>query len=422
MGTVYLGRVVEGATARLVAIKVLHPHLATNEEMIAMFLDEARVATHLHHPNLVRVLDLERAGNDLALVMEYVEGGALGALQSAVWKAGEAIPLALISRVVQDALAGLHAMHEATDGTGRSLGLVHRDISPQNLIVGTDGITKITDFGIALAAGRLASTRPDGTVKGKLQYLAPEQVGRKDIDRRADVFAAGIVLWECLSGQRLFTGATEAETLTRVVSEPIPPPSQLRPEIPSAVDEVCLQALERDPARRFPTASHFEGALRDAFDATWSPAEVGAFVVEWVGDSVRQQREAVSAARSMTPARRRFPAKSALALAAAALLAGLATARFARTRATSEGDPREASAASASGAVEAPRASAPASSSVGAPVVAESLARPGATVIAGESLSARIDAGAPHGRPSPVRPRGASPDRPANLPFMPEDL
>jgi serine/threonine-protein kinase len=269
--------------------------------------------------------------------------------------------LPLISRILQDALGGLHAMHEATDDAGRALGLVHRDISPQNLIVGTDGITRVTDFGIALAAGRLASTRPDGTVKGKLPYLAPEQVGRKDIDRRADVFAAGIVLWECLTGQRLFAAATEAETLTRVLSEPIPPPSELRPEIPSAVDEVCLEALEREPPRRFATASQFEAALRQAFDATWSPAEVGAFVVDRAGETIRQQRVAGGGAPSVKPARPRSSTAVGLAVAAVALIGGLQAARFGRPRAAPDARPSEGAVAASTGAekARAPSATSP---------------------------------------------------------------
>src|SRR4029077_1573498 len=132
---------------------------------------------------------------------------------------GSNLPIGFAARIVIDALAGLHEVHELLDEKGEPLGLVHRDVSPHNLLVGSDGVTRVTDFGVALAAGRLATTRPDGTIKGKLSYLAPEQLGRKQVDRRADLFAAGIVLGECLTGERLFDAPTEAETVARVLRD-----------------------------------------------------------------------------------------------------------------------------------------------------------------------------------------------------------
>jgi serine/threonine-protein kinase len=284
---------IDGESAQTVAIKVLHPHLATNPEMVAMFLDEARVATRLCHPNLVQVVDMDMIGEELVIVMEYVEGGTLAKMQSALRQLGGRLPVGLTVRMVCDALEGLHFVHELLDENGGRLGLVHRDISPHNLLVGSDGLTRVTDFGIALAAGRLASTRPDGTLKGKLQYLAPEQIGRKVLDHRVDIFAAGIVLWECLTGEHLFQARTEAETVTRVLRDPISPPSMLRPEISTQLDEVCLRALERDPARRYRTAADFGRALREAFGGLPTPSQVGALVCELASDSIRAQRAAL---------------------------------------------------------------------------------------------------------------------------------
>ena len=293
MGTVYLGRMIEGGTAQTVAIKVLHPHLASNPEMVAMFLDEARVATRLRHPNLVGVLDMDMIGDELVIVMEYVEGSTLAGMQSVLRKRGQRLPIGLSVRILSDALAGLHVVHELLDDNGQPLGLVHRDVSPHNLLVGSDGATRVTDFGIALGAGRLASTRPDGTLKGKLQYLAPEQIGRKPVDRRVDVFAAGIVLWECLTGERLFQARTEAETVTRVLRDPIAPPSLMRPEVSTELDEACLRALERDPQRRFKTAADFAEALCDAFGPLPEASEVGLLVCDLASEGIRAQRAAL---------------------------------------------------------------------------------------------------------------------------------
>jgi serine/threonine-protein kinase len=325
MGTVYLARATDGASASTVAIKVLHPHLASDGDMVAMFLDEARIATRFRHANLVRVRDVDLVRDELSIVMDYVEGTTLGGLQSTFRQRGERLPLGLIVSVVRDALSGLHAMHELVDEHGATLGLVHRDVSPQNLLIGTDGVTRVADFGVALAAGRLASTRPDGTVKGKLQYLAPEQIGRKPLDRRVDVFAAGIVLWECLTGEPLFGAATEAETITRVLRDPVAPPSSSRPEVSTALDEACLHALERDPRRRFATAVDFAEALRDAGGEAWTADEVGALVAQTAAEPIRRQREALkrpglaAAARS----RRRIGMASGGAVVLAAALLGL---------------------------------------------------------------------------------------------------
>ena len=329
MGTVYLGRMTAGGTTRTVAMKVMHPHLADNTDMVAMFLDEARVATRLRHPNVVGVLDMDMLGDELVIVMEYVEGITLAEMQSALRLRGKELPIGFAARIVSDALTGLHEVHELLDEKSEPLGLVHRDVSPHNLLIGSDGVTRVTDFGIALAAGRLATTRPDGTVKGKLQYLSPEQVGRKPVDRRVDVFAAGIVLWECLTycatGQRLFEAPTEAETVTRVLRDPIAPPSMTRPEISLELDEVCLKALERDPERRYRTAAEFGEALRSAIGPLPGAAEVGALVFDLASKPILHQREALDrASLVLSSPRDQKKRRPSLPLAAAAAVCGLA--------------------------------------------------------------------------------------------------
>ena len=209
MGSVYLARLPgAGGFQRLYAIKVMHPHLAEETEFVGMLLDEARIAARIHHPNAVPIVDVCHSTRGFYLVMDYIDGVTLARLLSATttlpWR--ERTRAAI--RVIIDALSGLHAAHELTDDDGRPLGIVHRDVSPQNIMAGADGVGRITDFGIALAASRIVASRP-GLIKGKPSYMSPEQVSAAIADRRADVFAMGIVLWEALTNKRLFQAEVE---------------------------------------------------------------------------------------------------------------------------------------------------------------------------------------------------------------------
>ena len=206
MAVVHIGRLMGPVGfARTVAIKRLHPHLAHNPEFVAMFLDEARLAARIRHPNVVSTLDVVATEGELFVVMEYVPGDALARLLFTASSRGESVPLAIASSIMVDVLHGLHAAHEASDERGQPLGLVHRDVSPHNVLVGTDGAAHLIDFGIAKAAGRAQVTR-EGQLKGKLAYMAPEQLkgssGGAKVDRRADVFAVGTILWEIVTGHR----------------------------------------------------------------------------------------------------------------------------------------------------------------------------------------------------------------------------
>jgi serine/threonine-protein kinase len=259
MGAVFLGRRDDGA---LVAIKQQHAHLVDDPDALASFVDEARLAARIQHPNVVSVIDFAMSGGNLVLVMEYVEGASLAALTRSVETRKQSpVHWTEAVRVMVDALRGLDAAHELRDHRGLLLGVVHRDVSPQNILVGIDGVARVTDFGVARAVGRLKATRTGEGVAGKLRYLAPEQIAREPVDRRVDVFAAGTVLWECLTGESLFGADTDAETVARLIRGKIDPPSVHRHEIPLELDEVCLRALERDPNRRFPTAAAFADAL-----------------------------------------------------------------------------------------------------------------------------------------------------------------
>src|SRR6185369_608614 len=186
-----------------VAVKRLHPHLASEEEFIEMFLDEARLAAGIHHPHVVPLLEVGESDSGYYLVMEYIEGDTLARLMARALARAQPIPRPVLVRIILDALAGLHAAHELLDADGNPVQLVHRDVSPQNVLVGVDGSSRITDFGVAHAASRLQNTRAD-RLKGKIAYMSPEQAHAGDVDRRADVFAMGIILWEVLAARRLF--------------------------------------------------------------------------------------------------------------------------------------------------------------------------------------------------------------------------
>jgi serine/threonine-protein kinase len=263
MAIVYVGRV-QGVAGfeRLVAIKVLHANLAHEEEFIGMFLDEARLAASIRHPNVVPTIDIsdsEEAG--YFIVMEYIEGDHLGALLSSAHKLQEKLPLPIALRIVADALGGLGAAHDLCDETGKSLQLVHRDVSPHNIMVGRDGVVRLTDFGVAKAEDRLTHTR-DGQVKGKLAYMAPEQAANGQTDSRSDLFSMGVILWECLTGERLFRAENTAATLHKLLHAEIPAPSSLDPHL-APLDGLLAKALSRDLSLRYQTAEEFAQAIEE---------------------------------------------------------------------------------------------------------------------------------------------------------------
>ena len=288
MATVFLARALGAAGFhRLVAIKLLHPHIAADQQFITMFLDEARLAARIHHPNVVPTLDLQHGPEGHYLVMEFVEGESLLGLLRQTVKNNKPMPAGIAIRILLDALAGLHAAHELTGDLGEPLNLVHRDVSPHNILVGIDGVTRIVDFGIARAEERIGTTR-DGQVKGKLAYMAPEQTGAEAVDRRVDVFTAGIVLWEALTAKRLFRGQTDAEVLRNLLDKPIPRLREVSPAYPQALDDVVARALRRDRQERFDTALEFADALEEASEPLGiaTPKQVGAYVREVAGEVI----------------------------------------------------------------------------------------------------------------------------------------
>jgi serine/threonine protein kinase len=247
--------------SRPVAIKQLHPQLAKDPSVRAMFVDEARLASRIRHPNVVPTLDVVADGDELLLVMEYIHGESLQQLLRAARRRGEPVPLRVTLAVMAAVLHGLHAAHEAKTETGRPLEIVHRDVSPQNVLVGVDGVARVLDFGIARATVRLESTR-EGIVKGKLAYMAPEQLSGSVVDRRADVYAAGVLLWEMTTGRRLFVREDGGHVMVeKLLRGSIEAPSLHAPGTPRLLDAIVLHALARDREQRFATAREMALAL-----------------------------------------------------------------------------------------------------------------------------------------------------------------
>jgi serine/threonine-protein kinase len=272
-----------------VAIKCCHPHLCNDEDFVSMFLDEARLAARIHHPNVVPTLDVHYS-DYLYLVMDYVEGGNFASLLRHARKSGGHLPVDIVLAIMIDVLNGLHAAHELRDGEGELLNLVHRDVSPQNVLVGVDGVARLTDFGIALAAVRFTVTEA-GRLKGKLSYMAPEQIQGHAVDRRTDIFAAGCVLWEALVGRSLFRSGKDVATKNAVLVQVVPRPSSLVPAIPAAFDEVVLKALEREPHKRYATAGDFADALERLPVRRATTREVAASVQAAFGSAIAQRHE-----------------------------------------------------------------------------------------------------------------------------------
>jgi serine/threonine-protein kinase len=294
MGTVYLARYAgEGKFQRLFAIKVLHPHLATETAFIDMMRDEAHIAARLHHTNVVPILDLGADGDIHYVVMEYIEGPALSTLLK---RSPDHRPPEAVVAIVIDALEGLHAAHTLQDDNGEALRLVHRDVSPPNILVGADGITRITDFGIAKAEARISSTRP-GTRKGKLQYMSPEQIRDGDaVDHRTDVWAAGAVLWNALTASQLFRGDSDGQTIHGILERPIPAPSSEGLKPPSCFDAIILRALSRDKHSRYDTALDMADDLRATAAKNGlavSKNHVARWVGEILGEELEQRRKAI---------------------------------------------------------------------------------------------------------------------------------
>lgn len=290
MAAVHLGRLLgQAGFSRTVAIKRLHPHLAQDPEFVSMLLDEARLAARIRHPNVVSTIDVVALEGELLVVMEYVHGESLGRLLGKLRQRSATVPPAIASAIMAGTLYGLHSAHEAKSESGIPLQIIHRDVSPQNVMVGADGVARVVDFGVAKAAGRLQETR-EGQLKGKIRYMAPEQLKRGEVDRAADIYAASVVLWECLTGKRLFDDDNEWQIAHSIVEGATTPPSKLAPGVPPELDAIVMKGLSPDRTKRYKTAFEMAAALEDAVPPA-TARQVAAWVDQVAADAIRARAE-----------------------------------------------------------------------------------------------------------------------------------
>ena len=289
MAEVYAARIVgEGGFEKVVALKRMLPTLAEDERFVTMFLDEGRVAANISSPHVVQTLDLGRAEDDsLYLVMELVVGVPLARLLREVLRGGTHVDTNIAVEILAQAASGLHDAHEATTPMGEPLHIVHRDVSPQNILVDRNGRTRILDFGVARAMQRSSHTQT-GEVKGKMAYFAPEQATGAPLDRRVDIWALGVVAWECLSGRRLFKTENPLHTLQKITQDPIPTLLDVRPTISPKLSICIAKALRRDPEQRYATCREFAQALRAATGEKPPAAVIGAYVQANGGDALHK--------------------------------------------------------------------------------------------------------------------------------------
>ncbi|MCG8553839.1 MAG: serine/threonine protein kinase [Proteobacteria bacterium] len=278
---------------RLFALKMLHPEMAANPVAVKWFLDEAWIAGQVRHYNAVSAIEASQRGDSsYYLVMEYIAGDHLRNLLRQAYRNGERMPARVAVRIVIDTLAGLEAIHDLKDSQGRPLELIHRDVSPQNILVGVDGITRLTDFGLTQPAQRINRERAE-LFAGKLAYMSPEHVGQETLDQRSDLFSMGVVLWESLTTARLFAAPTPKLTIDRVREARVTKPSRIRADL-SAFDRVVARALAPCASARFRTAREFRAALHQACAEIGGPAsrrEVRWIVSQYAAEKLQRERE-----------------------------------------------------------------------------------------------------------------------------------
>ncbi len=262
MAVVWLARTTgPGGFERLCALKKIHTHLAAQPEFTDLFLNEARIAARIHHPNVIQVHGIDTFEGQYVLRMDYVDGATLFHALQCTWNQGQPFPLDVAALVFAGVADGLHAAHELTDASGTPLGVIHRDLGPHNVMLGRDGIPRVMDFGIAKALDRVSVTQP-GTFRGTVAFMSPEHVRGEPLDRRADIFSLGVLLWETTVGQRLFRHTTAPGTMSRILALDVPRPRTLRADYPPELEEVVMAALERDRSQRPDTARELAEDLR----------------------------------------------------------------------------------------------------------------------------------------------------------------
>jgi serine/threonine protein kinase len=284
--------------SKTVAIKTILPNLAEEPEFERMFLDEARIAALIHHPNVCEIYELGEEGKVLYLAMEWVNGESLFHI---LRSSGKMAPMEtrLCARIIADACAGLHAAHVQNDDMGRPLNVVHRDVSPHNILVSSDGNVKVADFGVAKALGQMHSATMAGQVKGKISYMSPEQISGGTSDRRVDIFAMGVVLYEASTGRRPFTGEGDPQIMHAILGGQFVPPSRIIRGYPPELEHIVLTAMSPDPNRRFATAERMRTALEEYLARSGpvvTQSQVGTFVQQRVGNVLDRRRDRIRAA------------------------------------------------------------------------------------------------------------------------------
>jgi serine/threonine protein kinase len=302
MGEIFLARL-EGAEGfeKLYVVKKILAHLADDARFRQMLIAEARIASKMSHPNICQVFELGETEGQLYIVMEYLEGVSLLPLLRRFSRAQQALDLGLVAGVIQQVTDAMNYAHELKDRDGENLGIIHRDVTPSNIFLSETGVAKVLDFGIAKARGASTQTQ-EGTVKGKYAYMAPEQLKGTNIDRRVDIFALGVVLYEMLALRRLFQRKTDYLTFRAVMEQPIPDIRRYRPDLPDGVADALARALDRDPANRFDTARQFGTAILDGIQGSrpWTQGEISDFVHSYFADEIAKRHQQVASVVART--------------------------------------------------------------------------------------------------------------------------
>ncbi|MDI3285281.1 serine/threonine-protein kinase [Polyangium sp. 15x6] len=278
---------------KTVAIKTMLPSLSDDPQFEQMFLDEASLAARIHHPNVAEILDVGEQDETIYIVMEWVDGEALSVITKTAKRSNVPVPQRIALRIVRQACAGLHAAHELRDDSDQLLNLVHRDVSPQNILVSYDGIVKLVDFGVAKALGRAGGETTAGQLKGKVPYMSPEQALGQKIDRRTDVFAMGIVLYRLTTGLHPFLGENDLATMKNIISRPLLPPRMKNPSFPVELERVLLTCLKKDPNERYQTMLELDAALERVLALSGASVvddDIGAFTRSVMGDRGQKRR------------------------------------------------------------------------------------------------------------------------------------
>ncbi len=296
MGEIFLAkRPGPAGFEKLLVIKRILPNLVRNPEFVEMFLDEARVAARLNHPNVVQVHEVGKEDGHYYMAMDYVDGQSLSRVVRESIRKNRFPQPEFFARVMSYTLEGLHHAHSLADHTGQALNIVHRDVSPQNIMITYDGGVKLLDFGIAKARTRIVQTQT-GAIKGKYSYMSPEQCWGKPLDARSDVFAAGIILYEVCTGRRLFKSDSDLATMKKITEEPVPLPRSVNPHLPPTLEAVILKALEKDPDQRYQSAEAFRNDLEEFLSSRTSrlgSVELGRFMKEIFADQIATQRRSI---------------------------------------------------------------------------------------------------------------------------------